>query len=504
MPVLTNAVDAALRSEGYRVRQILPGTTTRQVGPNRFEADLSSPDSLRALHATLATSESRSPTIVGGIASFLAMTSVTTAAGSHAQPDALLLGLFHVLKEFGGDLQQIAREGGGAFLNFTAMDGVFGLHDATRASAFQSATAGLIKSFAQEAGRGCVRNIDLDASAPAEVQFSHAAQELGQMTGEVESGMRGGKRVRLEIRESPVSQHRSSGIDLDSDSVVLVTGGARGVTALIAQELARETGARIVLIGRTPLPGEEAAEFAQLLDPAALRQHFIAASRNSGQRSSPAEIERSVRAILRDREIRANVKAVQDASHESIYQAIDVRNDDEFSALIEDTYRRWGRIDAVIHGAGLIEDKLIRDKSSESFTRVFETKVRGANTLVRCLRPESLKYFVFFTSVSGRFGNAGQCDYSAANEYLSKLARNLDAQWPARVVAMSWGPWDAGMMSDELRRLYRSRGINPMPPDEGVTAFLNELRLRECCEPEIVLGSSIPQIAKLAEESKRS
>jgi NAD(P)-dependent dehydrogenase (short-subunit alcohol dehydrogenase family) len=110
-----------------------------------------------------------------------------------------------------------------------------------------------------------------------------------------------------------------------------------------------------------------------------------------------------------------------------------------------------------------------------------------------------LKYLVFFSSISGRFGNVGQADYSAANEYLSKLARKLDAEWPARVVAIGWGPWDGGMVSGELRRMYLSRGIQPIPPEAGADAMVNELRLRKG-PPEILLGCNIQQIAKLSKE----
>ena len=92
--------------------------------------------------------------------------------------------------------------------------------------------------------------------------------------------------------------------------------------------------------------------------------------------------------------------------------------------------------------------------------------------LARKLRPESLKFLVFFSSVSGRFGNIGQADYSAANEYLNKLAQHLDRSWPGRVVAINWGPWDAGMVSDQLREMYRKqRDIDLIPPAEGVRIF---------------------------------
>ena len=165
--------------------------------------------------------------------------------------------------------------------------------------------------------------------------------------------------------------------------------------------------------------------------------------------------------------------------------------------MLDDVYRRLGRIDGVIHGAGVIEDKLMRDKSPQSYANVFSTKVESALILAQRLRPEGLKFLVFFSSVSGRFGNNGQSDYSAANEFLNKLADYLDRQWPGRVVAVNWGAWDAGMVSDELRKIYASRDIHLIPVPEGVRFMEQELRLGERHEPEVTIGYSVPQLARM-------
>jgi len=115
------------------------------------------------------------------------------------------------------------------------------------------------------------------------------------------------------------------------------------------------------------------------------------------------------------------------------YESVDVRDPAALSAAVRGVYDRHGRIDGVIHGAGVIEDKLIADKTLESFDRVVETKVIGALALTQCLRLDELKFLAFMSSVSGRFGNEGQADYAAANEILNKLARHLDAACPGQM-----------------------------------------------------------------------
>jgi NAD(P)-dependent dehydrogenase (short-subunit alcohol dehydrogenase family) len=201
--------------------------------------------------------------------------------------------------------------------------------------------------------------------------------------------------------------------------------------------------------------------------------------------------------MLKDRQILTNLRRLKATGATVEYHSLDVRDEEAFGGLIDDIYARHGRIDGVLHGAGVIEDKLMRDKSPQSYANVFSTKVESALVLTRRLRPQGLTFLVFFSSVAGRFGNAGQSDYSAANEFLNKLACQLSRTWPARVVAINWGAWDAGMVSDELRRLYAMRNIHLIPIPEGVGFLEQELRLKDRREPEVVIACSVPQLQKL-------
>jgi NAD(P)-dependent dehydrogenase (short-subunit alcohol dehydrogenase family) len=162
-------------------------------------------------------------------------------------------------------------------------------------------------------------------------------------------------------------------------------------------------------------------------------------------------------------------------------------------------YARFGRIDGVLHGAGVLDDRLIRDKTLDSFDRVFATKATPAFTLIEKLRPEGLRFLLFFSSIAGRFGNAGQSDYSAANEVLNKLASRLSLEWPkTHVVAINWGPWNGGMVTDELRRLYESKDIRTLEIEQGRQECLDELARGATGNPEIVVAASMQKIAQLA------
>src|SRR3989442_6648429 len=151
------------------------------------------------------------------------------------------------------------------------------------------------------------------------------------------------------------------------------------------------------LVGRSAKPGAEDPALAAATDALGLRKRLLERG------GKPAEIELQCARVLADREIRTTLAVLGDRA---TYHAIDVRSE-AFGALIDDIYRRRGRIDAVIHGAGVLEDKLIKHKTAESFERVVATKLTGAWTLAQRLRDDT-KLVVMFSSISGPLGNRGQ------------------------------------------------------------------------------------------------
>jgi NAD(P)-dependent dehydrogenase (short-subunit alcohol dehydrogenase family) len=303
----------------------------------------------------------------------------------------------------------------------------------------------------------------------------------------------------------------SRGLDLTGDSVVIVTGGARGVTASVALALAERHRLRLVLVGRSPMPAPEPPATRNIEKLSELRRFLIDDLRaNSSNKVTPAQIDRVLKRLVENREIQTNLAAMRAHGADVEYHAADVRDGEAFERLIDVVYAKWGRIDGVIHGAGIIDDKSIHEKSLQSFEAVYATKVAPALAMARKLRPDTLKFVVFFSSVAARFGNAGQSDYSAANEVLNKLAARLSRAWSkVHIVSINWGPWAGGMASDELLRLYASRNIHPMIVAAGVSACLEELGRGACGETEIVVSESLDQIAGTqpgkghnAEESK--
>jgi NAD(P)-dependent dehydrogenase (short-subunit alcohol dehydrogenase family) len=310
-------------------------------------------------------------------------------------------------------------------------------------------------------------NPDEDAKGIAEAVFA----ELTARDDLHEVGYAEGTRYRLRAVPAALEASLGGSLDLDASSLVLITGGARGITAGAAVELARRTGCKLALVGRSALPGPEDSGYEQAEDLPALRKAIIA----EGSIKDPRSIEAKCRRIMAAREVRRTLDALRTAGSDFEYHPLDVRDSEAFGRLIDDLYARHGRIDGVIHGAGIIEDKLMLDKSKDSFDRVFDTKVSAARVLEARLR-DDVRFVVFFSSVSGAFGNRGQTDYAAAGDVLDKLAVELQRRIKGRVVSIDWGPWaGTGMVSRELAREYARQGVGLIPVDEGIERLFQEL-----------------------------
>jgi acyl transferase domain-containing protein/NAD(P)H-dependent flavin oxidoreductase YrpB (nitropropane dioxygenase family)/NAD(P)-dependent dehydrogenase (short-subunit alcohol dehydrogenase family) len=399
--------------------------------------------------------------------------------------------LFLLAKALQHDLEAAAEAGGAALIATSRMDGTFASDLSPDSASFfpgQGAIAGLLKTLDKEWTAVRVKAVDLAPQEGSASLAEHLLAELKANDDQTEIGYMDGRRLVLEPVLSPALDRAK--LTIGADWVLLVTGGARGITADVALELAERYQPTLLLVGRTPLPApEEAPDTAGLTEPRNLKGALIERLRSQGQPVAPAQVEKAYHRLLKEREIRRNMMALTQAGARVHYYSADVRDEEAFGDLIDDIYQSFGRLDGVIHGAGIIEDKLVKDKTVDSFDRVFGTKVEGAFLLIRHLRPDSLRFLVLFSSVAGRFGNRGQADYTAANEVLNKLAVYLDRRWPARVVSINWGPWEKrGMVSPELLREFARRGVTLVPPEVGRRRLDEEIRSGRKGEAEVIIG----------------
>ncbi len=348
------------------------------------------------------------------------------------------------------------------------------------------ASNGLLKTLVKERPDITAKALDLDARLSADQMAQIVVQELLLLGGRVEVGYPQGVRTVFHTVPQSIGATKAV-ISPSGEWVVLITGGARGITAQIARELV-VPGMRLILLGKSPLSEAESVLTAGISDRTLLRQVFL----KQGLMLTPVQIERKIDGVLRDRTIGDNLQELSKAGAVVEYVALDVRDERVFGTFIDNICDRYGRLDAVIHGAGIIEDKLIVDKTLASFDAVFDTKVDSTFILSRHLKFDSLKLLVLFSSVAGRYGNRGQADYAAANEVMNRFAWQMQQKClSTRVVAINWGPWDSpGMANETVKRQFIEQGVIPIAVAAGRQFFADELRYGSFTDVEVIAGEA--------------
>ena len=229
--------------------------------------------------------------------------------------------------------------------------------------------------------------------------------------------------------------------------VTVVAGGTRGLGAKLALELARRARARLALLGRTPPSAELLAAIAQ-------------------------------------------------AGGRAIHHACDVTDAAQVSAALAAARQAYGPIELVVHAAGVLADGPVDQKTDADFARVFDTKVAGALALAAATERDPVQTFLLFSSWAGRFGNAAQTDYSAANGALSALAADLGARRPGtRFVAVALPPWEGTAMVDGLpapvKAAMRSAGVTFLDDATGLDLLVREIAAGGP-SGEVVFGRDLP------------
>ena len=480
-------VAASLRASGAQVALL-----GRIGGDDPDEGNADDLTDARSVAESLDAIRARFSRSISGILHLLPLRDVAHPTAIDTQQDAehAVRTLLHLTRGVASDLKGANKGGGGWVIAATAMGGTFGGQSNGNEWMFRhGAIAGFIKTLAIEWPQVRCKVVDLEVDHPATVA-ERCVREIECGADFAEVGFRGSQRITVRPVRVLLEEAQRDDSTITAQDVLLVTGGARGITAAIATDIARRYRPTLVVVGRTPAePGEEPADVAGVRSESEVKAALIAEARRTGQTVSAAAIEKVYTALVRQREVRDNLEELRRLGARVDYRQANVVDDRAFGAVIEDIYRTYGRLDGVIHGAGVIEDTLLEKKTPESFARVFDTKVRSALTVVRHVRPESLRFFVLFSSVAGCFGNRGQIDYAAANESLNKLALYLDRRWPGRIVSLNWGPWATlGMASGVVRQELIDRGMTPIEMAAGCRAFNRELQCGRKGQVEVVLG----------------
>lgn len=236
-----------------------------------------------------------------------------------------------------------------------------------------------------------------------------------------------GLRYEPVLRALPFSA-QSDDLPLSPSDVLVVTGGGKGITAECAIALAKESGARLALIG--------------LAQPET------------------------------DQELSANLKRMRAAGVHFSYISADVTDQAQVRTAIDRAERELGKITGILHGAAINVPRLLSTLDEETLQWTLAVKVQGARNLLSAIDPEKLRLLVTFGSIISRTGLRGEAHYGLANEWLRDLTEQWKAEHPScRCLAVEWSLWSGTGMGQRLAGtdLLMQQGITPIPIDKGVS-----------------------------------
>lgn len=261
------------------------------------------------------------------------------------------------------------------------------------------------------------------------------------------------------------------------EDVIVITGGSRGVTAQCIMALMAKAPCKVVILGRGALSDEhnDDAETARIPDIREMKTLIARRFKAAGYKGPFSAIEAKAKAILAQRDMRNTFRTLEATGSTVHYYSCDVNDPESLRSTMDKIHREVGPVRGIIHGAGLLADCKIWNKDMARFRAVLDTKYTGLNNLLSCVDLDRLKLVVSFSSVAGYFGNDGQMDYAAGNEFLDKFAHHFRKKYPhCKSLTINWGAWDGGMMDYIYRKTLTEKGYVLIPLEIGANYFANE------------------------------
>jgi NAD(P)-dependent dehydrogenase (short-subunit alcohol dehydrogenase family) len=198
-------------------------------------------------------------------------------------------------------------------------------------------------------------------------------------------------------------------------------------------------------------------------------------------------------------EIARNVSRLSALGLRVSYHCCDVADTQQVVQALDQVAERYGRIDGIIHGAGLIRDGLMQSMTPEDFQRVVEVKLLGAWNLYRVAKDRGLQFFAALSSLVAVQGNVGQVNYCAANRSLSALLGSFtDTHKGLISKSVMLPPIEGTGMADdpEVKALMKLKGLESafVHADEFAQIFCRELFLGPPRQSCVILARTFPAV----------
>jgi len=359
----------------------------------------------------------------------------------------------------------------------TRLGGLFGLGDEGTEAPLGGAVQGFVKAYKRERSEALVKVVDFPADAGEDEVAASLVDEVLADPGVVEVGRRSGDRWSIALEVRPVSP--SPSVSFGRDTVFVVTGAAGGITSAIVADLAAASGGTFHLLDLVSPPAADDPHVTLFREGRErLKEALIAEAKGRGEKPTPVAIDRELALVERREAALRGLESVRAAGGTAHWHVVDLLDAPSVTRAVDAVRSTSGRIDVLVHAGGIEISRALADKPDAEWARVFDIKADGFFSLLRATRDLPLGATVVFSSVAGRFGNAGQTDYSAANALLCAMSRWLRHSRPGtRAVAIDWTAWgEIGMaVRGSIPKIIRAAGIDMLSPDVGIPTVRREI-----------------------------
>ncbi len=337
------------------------------------------------------------------------------------------------------------------------------------------ALLGPCKVIPQEMPGTVVRTVDVlppDDSGASRVRdrlVTDLVAELAARPDEPAVAYRHGRRwvetfdpVRLEAPAGTPSRLRQGG-------VYLVTGGLGNIGFALAERLAREVRARLVLTGRSPLPP---------------REEWPAVLENSGSEDGVATKIR-------------RIQALEEAGAEVLPVVADVADAEAMTRAFREAEERFGALDGVIHAAGSVEREAFQPVAAlgrEACEPILRAKVDGLRVLDGLLEGRSLDFCLLASSLSAVLGGLNYGAYAAANLYLNGFAQRCCGRSETPWISVGWDNWMHEPEEGGRAAAASATMSLAMTPPEGVETFFRVLDATPSAQWIVSTGDLEPRV----------
>jgi acyl transferase domain-containing protein len=376
------------------------------------------------------------------------------------------------------NLYEQVGQAGTFLVSATRLGGQHGYDAAGAVAPLGGAVTGFVKTYKRERSDALVKAVDFEPDCKTADIAEMLLQETLDDPGAVEIGYKNELRWSIGLLEQTAADGKP-GLTLDKDTVFVITGAAGSIVSAITADLATASGGTFYLLDLVPEPDPNNPELKRFVsDKEGLKRDLFARIQARGERATPALVEKELAALERAYAAQSAIDAVRAAGGTAHYFSVNLTDGDAVAKVINRIRDVHGRIDVLLHAAGIERSHTLPDKDQREFDLVFDVKSDGFFHLLRAIGNMPLAATVVFSSIAGRFGNFGQTDYSSANDLLCKITSSLRTSHPAtRAIVIDWTAWGGiGMAArGSIPKIMEAAGIDMLTPEAGVPMIRREL-----------------------------